>query len=53
MRAMADGGGLVKHILVAKFKDDVSPERIDELIKGYAKLVSLIEPMKAFHWYSP
>ena len=40
----------VKHVLLAKFKDDVPAEKVDELIKGYANLVPLIEPMKAFHW---
>lgn len=43
-------GAVVKHVLLAKFKDGVSPEKIEELIKGYANLVNLIEPMKAFHW---
>ncbi|KAF3682444.1 putative protein Pop3 [Capsicum annuum] len=50
-------GGVVKHILLAKFKDEISPDKIDQLIKQYANLVNLIEPMKAFHWsayaYSP
>lgn len=45
-------GGVVKHILLAKFKDEISPDKIDQLIKQYANLVNLIEPMKAFHWYS-
>ncbi|CAD5178808.1 unnamed protein product [Musa acuminata subsp. malaccensis] len=40
----------VKHVLLAKFKEEVSPEAVDDLIKGYANLVSLITPMKAFHW---
>ncbi|XP_047317636.1 stress-response A/B barrel domain-containing protein HS1-like [Impatiens glandulifera] len=44
------GGGVVKHLLLAKFKDSVSEDEIQQLIKGYANLVSLIEPMKAFHW---
>ncbi|XP_052183516.1 stress-response A/B barrel domain-containing protein HS1 [Diospyros lotus] len=42
--------GVVKHVLLAKFKDGVSQDQIAQLIKGYAKLVHLIEPMKAFHW---
>ncbi|XAR49732.1 hypothetical protein NMG60_11033017 [Bertholletia excelsa] len=42
--------GVVKHILLAKFKDETPSEKIQQLIKGYASLVSLIEPMKAFHW---
>nr|CAD1816865.1 unnamed protein product [Ananas comosus var. bracteatus] len=47
---MAEEKGVVKHVLVAKFKDEVAPEKVEDLIKGYANLVSLIEPMKAFHW---
>ncbi|XAR49731.1 hypothetical protein NMG60_11033015 [Bertholletia excelsa] len=31
--------GVVKHILLAKFKDSVPPEQIDQLIKGYASLL--------------
>ncbi|KAF3598615.1 hypothetical protein F2Q69_00038067 [Brassica cretica] len=45
---MEEAKGPVKHVLLAKFKDDVTQEKIDELIKGYANLVNLIEPMKAF-----
>ncbi|KAL3369337.1 hypothetical protein AABB24_009927 [Solanum stoloniferum] len=43
-------GGVVKHILLAKFKDGIPPEQIDQLIKQYANLVNLVEPMKAFQW---
>ncbi|KAL3338000.1 hypothetical protein AABB24_030259 [Solanum stoloniferum] len=43
-------GGVVKHIVLAKFKDGISPEQIDQLIKQYANLVNLVEPMKAFQW---
>ncbi|XP_052732762.1 stress-response A/B barrel domain-containing protein HS1 isoform X3 [Vigna angularis] len=46
---MEETKGVVKHLLLAKFKDDVTPEKIEELIKGYANLVNLIPPMKAFH----
>lgn len=42
--------GAVKHVLLAKFKDDVPQERIDELIRAYANLLSLIPLMKSFHW---
>ncbi|KGN57187.1 stress-response A/B barrel domain-containing protein HS1 [Cucumis sativus] len=45
---MGDSKGVVKHILLAKFKNGISEEQIDQLIKGYANLVNLIEPMKAF-----
>ncbi|XP_076886546.1 stress-response A/B barrel domain-containing protein HS1 [Bidens hawaiensis] len=42
--------GEVKHILLAKFKDGVSQQQIDDLIKGYANLVHQIEPMKSLKW---
>ncbi|KAL8268318.1 hypothetical protein R6Q59_002116 [Mikania micrantha] len=42
--------GEVKHILLAKFKDETSQEQIEDLIKGYANLVNQIEPMKSFRW---
>ncbi|KAI3719142.1 hypothetical protein L6452_20036 [Arctium lappa] len=42
--------GEVKHILLAKFKDGISEEKIDDLIKGYANLVNKIESMKSFLW---
>ncbi|KAI0510826.1 hypothetical protein KFK09_011435 [Dendrobium nobile] len=40
----------VKHVVLAKFKEDLTPEKVEEIINGYAGLVSLIEPMKDFHW---
>ncbi|KAI3743745.1 hypothetical protein L1987_56810 [Smallanthus sonchifolius] len=42
--------GEVKHIVLAKFKDAISQQQIDDLIKGYANLVNRIEPMKSFQW---
>ncbi|MFS8026705.1 putative stress responsive alpha-beta barrel [Helianthus anomalus] len=42
--------GEVKHILLAKFKDGISQQQIDDLIKGYANLVNHIESMKSFRW---
>ncbi|KDP37139.1 hypothetical protein JCGZ_06195 [Jatropha curcas] len=47
---MEEAKGVVKHVLVAKFKEGISQDEIEKLIKGYANLVNLIEPMKAFHW---
>ncbi|GMY27985.1 stress-response A/B barrel domain-containing protein HS1-like [Fagus crenata] len=47
---MEQGNGLVKHMLLVKFKDGVSENQIDELTKGYANLVNLIETMKSLHW---
>lgn len=40
----------VKHIVMVKFKDGVSEEQIEQLVKDYANLVKLIEPMKSFKW---
>nr|ACU20666.1 unknown [Glycine max] len=47
---MEEAKRVVKHVFLAKFKDDVTPERIEELIKDFANLVNLIPPMKSFHW---
>ncbi|KAF3456414.1 hypothetical protein FNV43_RR01064 [Rhamnella rubrinervis] len=47
---MEEAKGVVKHVLIAKFKEGTSEDQIEHLIKGYANLVNLIEPMKAFHW---
>ncbi|KAK8966555.1 putative protein Pop3 [Platanthera guangdongensis] len=47
---MEEATGVVKHVLLVKFKDDVSPEKIDELTVAWANLVDVIEPMKDFHW---
>ncbi|KAE9609987.1 hypothetical protein Lal_00006520 [Lupinus albus] len=47
---MEEANGVVKHIFLAKFKDDIPSKRIEELIKGFANLVNLIPPMKSFYW---
>jgi len=41
---------VIKHIVLGKFKQDITQERIADLIKGFANLVNLIEPMKSFEW---
>ncbi|XP_043717950.1 stress-response A/B barrel domain-containing protein HS1-like [Telopea speciosissima] len=46
---MEESKGVVKHILLAKFKDDLPPEKVDEIIKNFTNLVNLIEVMKSFH----
>ncbi|XP_054805176.1 stress-response A/B barrel domain-containing protein HS1-like [Prosopis cineraria] len=47
---MEEAKGVVKHVVVAKFEDDVSPQKMVELIKGFANLVNLVPTMKSFHW---
>ncbi|KAK9287840.1 hypothetical protein L1049_016282 [Liquidambar formosana] len=47
---MEEAKGPVKHIVLAKFKDGIPPDQIEQLIKSYSNLANLIEPMKAFHW---
>lgn len=47
---MEEAKGVVKHVLLAKFKEGITEEQIDQLIKGYANLVNVIEPMKSFQW---
>ncbi|KZV54883.1 hypothetical protein F511_35958 [Dorcoceras hygrometricum] len=47
---MEEAKGEVKHILIAKFKDGISEEQIEEYIKEYANLVNLVPSMKAFQW---
>ncbi|XP_065868347.1 stress-response A/B barrel domain-containing protein HS1-like [Euphorbia lathyris] len=42
--------GVVKHIALAKFKEEIPADQVDQLIKGFANLVNLIPPLKAFHW---
>lgn len=50
-KGMEEGTGIVKHILLGKFKDGLSEEQVEEYIKGYASLVNLVPSMKAFRWY--
>ncbi|CAO2165058.1 unnamed protein product [Urochloa humidicola] len=44
------GAGVVKHIVLARFKEEVTPERLDQLIRSYAALVDAVPSMKDFHW---
>ncbi|XP_057421501.1 stress-response A/B barrel domain-containing protein HS1-like [Lotus japonicus] len=47
---MEEAKGVVKHVALTKFKDDITPERIEELTKAYANLLNVIPSMKSFHW---
>jgi hypothetical protein len=51
--AAGSSDGVVKHLLLARFKEEVTPERLDGLIRRYAALVDAVPSMKAFHWYVP
>ncbi|KAG5237148.1 protein Pop [Salix suchowensis] len=42
--------GVVKHIVLAKFKEGVAEEEIEKHIREYANLCNLIEQMKSFEW---
>ncbi|XXG80440.1 hypothetical protein AAC387_Pa09g1304 [Persea americana] len=42
--------GLVKQLVLLKLKDDTPVEKIEQLIKDYTNLVTLINPLKEFHW---
>ncbi|XP_051150136.1 stress-response A/B barrel domain-containing protein HS1 [Andrographis paniculata] len=48
--AEGQGQGVVKHILLAKFKEGISDHQIEEYAKQYANLVNLVPSMKAFAW---
>ncbi|XP_074278223.1 stress-response A/B barrel domain-containing protein HS1-like [Silene latifolia] len=47
---MSNGKGVVKHVLLAKLKDDLSPDKIEEYINSYADLINHIPLMKSFVW---
>ncbi|CAM8887537.1 hypothetical protein QQ045_024289 [Rhodiola kirilowii] len=47
---MEEVEGVVKHVVLSKFKEELSADDIESLIKEYANLVNLIEPMKSFQW---
>lgn len=47
----AGRSGVLKHIVLARFKEEVTPERLDHLIRGFGGLVNLVPSMKAFNWF--
>jgi len=47
---MSDAKGPVKHVVLFKFKDGTSEEKIAELIEGYKALPTKINAMKHFEW---
>ncbi|KAJ6718475.1 hypothetical protein OIU79_006378 [Salix purpurea] len=42
--------GVVKHIVLAKFKEGVTKAEIEKLIKDYADLRNHIKQVKSFEW---
>ncbi|XP_020274360.1 stress-response A/B barrel domain-containing protein HS1-like [Asparagus officinalis] len=50
---MASGGGspgAYRHVILAKLKEDVPIEKLQEKLKLFAILPSIIPGMKSFHW---
>ncbi|KAB2625133.1 protein Pop3 [Pyrus ussuriensis x Pyrus communis] len=47
---MEEAKGVVMHVVLAKFKDGIAENKIEEIIKDFANLVNIIEPMKSFNW---
>ncbi|KAF8029967.1 hypothetical protein BT93_E2400 [Corymbia citriodora subsp. variegata] len=45
---MEEAKGLVRHLILLKFKDGTPPAQIEQIIKNYANLVNLIEPLKSW-----
>ncbi|GJT51923.1 stress-response A/B barrel domain-containing protein HS1 [Tanacetum coccineum] len=42
--------GEIKHIVLVKFKEGTSQLQMDDMVKRFANLANLIEPMKSFRW---
>ncbi|XP_057850314.1 stress-response A/B barrel domain-containing protein HS1 [Cryptomeria japonica] len=42
--------GVVKHIFMVKFKADITPERIEDFIRTFGNLLTVIEPFKSLQW---
>lgn len=40
----------MKHVVLVKFKDDVSPQHVEDLIKDFVELPASINCIKAFEW---
>jgi len=47
---MAEAKKEVRLVVMAKFNEDATPEKIEEVITEYAKLVNVIPAMNSFHW---
>ncbi|KAL3750487.1 hypothetical protein ACJRO7_011483 [Eucalyptus globulus] len=45
---MEEAKGLVRHVLLVKFKDGTPPANTQQIIKNFANLVDLIEPVKSY-----
>ncbi|MEQ8791974.1 MAG: Dabb family protein [Pirellulaceae bacterium] len=46
----AEKSGKFRHVVLFKFKDDVTQEQIDEVVKAFAALPKKIDVIKGFEW---
>jgi hypothetical protein len=46
----AEKSGKFRHVVLFKFKDDVTKEQIDEVVKAFAALPKKIDAIKGFEW---
>ncbi|KAB5538411.1 hypothetical protein DKX38_015944 [Salix brachista] len=44
------GPKVLKHIVFVRFNDGITDEQIEKLIKDYANVAGVIEPVKGFGW---
>ncbi|KAI3423347.1 Stress-response A/B barrel domain-containing protein [Psidium guajava] len=48
----AEAKGMLKRVLLFKFKVETALDRIKQLIERYSNLVKLVESLKSWHMYS-
>lgn len=46
----ADSDALLRHMVLLKFKDDVSDEKIDEVAQAFGELPDKIDVIRDFEW---
>ncbi|KAI3423349.1 Stress-response A/B barrel domain-containing protein [Psidium guajava] len=44
----AEAKGMLKRVLLFKFKSETTPDRIEQLIERYSNLVNLVESLKSW-----
>lgn len=50
MEEVVQPDSLLRHVVMFKFKDSTSPEKIQEVVDAFAALPSKIEQIKGFEW---